>query len=70
MPFNWRQNEQNRILARKNEDAKSKEVEELEKAFALENTKERFDYADKTLKEYGGLESHIPLNHPYWKVRP
>ena len=70
MPFNWRQNEQNRILARKNEDAKSKEVEELEKAFALENTKERFDYADRILKEHGGLESHIPINHPYWKIRP
>jgi hypothetical protein len=24
----------------------------------------------KILKEYNGIESNIPINNPYWKVRP
>jgi len=24
----------------------------------------------KILKEHGGLESNIPINHRYWRIRP
>ena len=69
-PFKKRQEERNRILAGKDEIVKNKEIAELDKMFAMEDMKERFDYAAKTLKEYNGLESYIPINHPYWKLRP
>ena len=69
-PFQWRKEQRNKILSGKDEILKKKEIDELDKLFALEDMKERFDYSNKILKEHGGLESHIPLNHPYWKIRP
>ena len=69
-PFQWRKEQRNKILSGKDEVLKKKEIDELDKLFALEDMKERFDYANKVLKDYGGLESHVPLNHPYWKIRP
>ena len=69
-PFKWRKEQRNKILSGKDEIIKKKEIAELDKMFEMEDMKERFDYADKTLKQYGGLESHIPLNHPYWRIRP
>ena len=69
-PFKQRQIERNKILAKKDSEEKSKEIAELDKMFALEDMKERFDYANSVLKQYGGLESYIPINHPYWKIRP
>ncbi|MBI3334382.1 hypothetical protein HYZ97_02760 [Candidatus Pacearchaeota archaeon] len=69
-PFKQRQEQRNKILSKKDEEIKKKEIAELEKTFELEDTKERFEFAARTLKEYGGLESNIPVYHPYWKLRP
>ncbi len=49
-------------------EEKAKEVVELEDMKALPSPKEP-EYI-KALREYGGLESNIPINHPYWKMRP
>lgn len=54
----------------KSESTQAGEVADLEKTYELEDTKERFDYAAKILKEHGGLEAQIPINHPYWRIRP
>lgn len=27
-------------------------------------------YSEKILAEHNGLESNIPINHDYWKLRP
>ncbi len=47
----------------KSEMVQQREVDELEKMLEEVNPSE-------VLKEHGWLESNIPLNHPYWKVRP
>ena len=69
-PFKQRQTEKNRIQSGKDEILKKKEIADLEKTYELEDTKEKFDYAAKTLADYNGLESNIPINHPYWRIRP
>lgn len=69
-PFLKRQEERNKILSKQDEVLRGKEIAELEKTFELEDIKDKFDYANKVLEEHGGLESHIPINHPYWKLRP
>jgi hypothetical protein len=69
-PFNLRQEQRNKILAKKDEEVKEKEMNALEKMFELEDIKDKFEYAAKVLKEFNGLESNIPIYHPYWKVRP
>jgi hypothetical protein len=69
-PFKKRKEEMNRILSNSDEIAKKNEIAELEKTYELEDKKERFDFAAKTLAEHNGLESNIPINHPYWKLRP
>lgn len=48
---------------------KSEEISELEKMNKLGGTKEDPEYL-KILKKYGMLESNIPINSPYWKIRP
>lgn len=35
----------------------------------VEEMKEELEYA-KILRAHGGLESNIPINHKYWKIRP
>lgn len=69
-PFESRKEERNRILAGKDEIVKKKEIEELDKMFEMEDMKDRFEFAAKVLKDHNGLESSIPINHPYWKLRP
>jgi hypothetical protein len=69
-PFQKRQGQRNKILSKEDEELKKKEIAELERTFELEDMKERFEFAAKTLKEYKGIESNIPIFHPYWKVRP
>jgi len=69
-PFKHRQAERNRILEKKDEVLKKKEIDELDKMYAVEDMKDRFDYAQKILAQFGGLESNIPIHHPYWKLRP
>jgi hypothetical protein len=50
--------------------ADQKEASELDRLLDPENTKDRFDFAAKILKDYKNIESNIPVYHPYWKVRP
>ena len=69
-PFQQRQEQRNKILSKIDEEIKKKEMAELEKTFELEDIKERFEFAAKTLEQYKGLESNIPVYHPYWKLRP
>jgi hypothetical protein len=69
-PFKKRDEARNKILSGKDEARKKEEITELDKMYAMEDMKERFDYAAKILAEHGGLESSIEINHPYWKIRP
>ena len=46
------------------------EISELERLYGIKNKEERFDFASRTLKAYKGIESNIPVFHPYWKIRP
>jgi len=41
--------------------------EETEK---VEETKVEEEEYQKILREHGGMESNIPMNSPYWKLRP
>jgi hypothetical protein len=52
----------------KSETVKDNEVKELEEMEKLEPPPEP-EYM-KILREHGGLESNIGINHPYWKLRP
>lgn len=46
-----------------------KEVAELERMNSIDEIKKNFDHK-RVLTEHGGLESNIPINHPYWRYRP
>lgn len=46
-----------------------KPVEEDSVKTVEEPVKEELEY-QKILREYGGIESNIPINSPYWRLRP
>jgi hypothetical protein len=48
----------------KSADTIANEVSELEKMAGLEEID-----PVKVLKDHGGLESNVPINHPYWRKR-
>lgn len=52
-----------------NEDASDKLDKELNKNFKPELTVETKTPKQRILKEYGGLESNIPLFHHYWQLK-
>ena len=43
--------------------------EKVEESVVEEPVEEKPEYM-KILEEYGGLESNVPINSPYWRLRP